>query len=100
MHRPRILSRICVLLLLVGLAAYGCQSLKQQVSDGLTRWKMLDPQAVENPIQAVGGDGIVFTPHEHSRPLTRQQLAAADPATLVNYYAPIFVQQRVDAAAH
>ena len=60
---------------------------------------MLEQDALEDPIKAVGGDGIVFTPSQDSRPLSRKQLAAADPERLVNYYSPIFVQQRVDTQA-
>jgi hypothetical protein len=58
---------------------------------------MLGQDALENPIEAVGGDGVVFAPERDMKPLTRGQLAIADPGTLVSYYAPIFVQQRVDA---
>lgn len=60
---------------------------------------MLEQDAVEDPIKAVGGDGIVFMPSQDGRPLSRKKLAAADPETLVNYYSPIFVQQRVDMKA-
>jgi hypothetical protein len=94
--RFRNLSR---LLLLVGLALYGCQAIKQHLTDHLTHWNMLDQEALGDPIKAVGGDGIVFTPGQESRPLSRKQLAAADPEMLVTYYAPIFVQQRVDTRA-
>jgi hypothetical protein len=85
--------------LLLALALYGCQALKQHLSDQLTHWHMLGQEAVEDPIQAVGGDGVVFTPHEADGPLSLEQLAAADPETLVSYYAPVFVQQRVDPKA-
>jgi hypothetical protein len=71
----------------------------KKFSDHLTHWDMLGQEALEDPIKAVGGDGIVFTPTQDSRPLSRKQLATADPETLVNYYAPIFVQQRVDTQA-
>jgi hypothetical protein len=54
---------------------------------------------MEDPIKAVGGDAIVFAPSQDCRPLQRKQLAAADSETLVNYYAPIYVQQRVDTKA-
>jgi hypothetical protein len=84
------------LLLLSGLGLWGCQTIKQTLADNLTHWAMLDPEALEDPIKAVGGDGIVFTPGQDVRPLNRNQLAAADPETLMNYYAPIFVQQRID----
>jgi hypothetical protein len=86
--------------LLCGLAAAaGCQALMRGFSDRLTRWHMLDGQAIEDPIQAVGGDGVVFEPKEEATPLTRDKLAKAAPATLVSYYSPIFVQQRVNTQA-
>jgi hypothetical protein len=68
----------------------------QTLSSHLTNWQMLDQTALEDPISAVGGDGIVFAPGQDSPPLSRPQLAAASPETLVSYYAPILVQQRVD----
>jgi hypothetical protein len=40
-----------------------------------------------------------LAPNEDARPLSRKQLAAADPKTLVNYYSPIFVQWRIDTKA-
>jgi hypothetical protein len=86
-------------LLLAGLALCGCQAFKQGLSDHLTHWNMLEQEALEDPIKAVGGDGMVFTPNQDGPPLSRQQLAAAAPETLVNYYAPIFVQQRVNSQA-
>jgi hypothetical protein len=86
-------------LFLSGLALFGCQTIKQKLTDHLTHWKMLGQDALEDPIKAVGGDGIVFTPNQDSAPLSRKQLAAADPERLVNYYAPIFVQQRIDSKA-
>jgi hypothetical protein len=79
--------------LAVALIAGGCQTFLRHFSDRLTHWNMLDDQAVEDPIKAVGGDGIVFVPREQTAPLTRRQLASASPETLVNYYAPIFVQR-------
>jgi hypothetical protein len=102
MHQPGAGSRIQVLALLIlscGLALCGCQTIKKSLSDHLTHWNMLRQEALEDPIKAVGGDGIVFTPNQDSRPLSRKQLAAADPETLVKYYSPIFVQQRVDTKA-
>jgi hypothetical protein len=57
---------------------------------------MLGQEALEDPIKAVGGDGVVFTPKSNDRALSRKQLAAANPEMLVSYYAPIFVQQRVN----
>ena len=83
----------------IGFSLEGCQAIKQALTDNLTHWNMLDQAALEDPIKAVGGDGILFTPNSDPRPMTRAQLAAADPETLVNYYAPIFVQQRVDTKA-
>jgi hypothetical protein len=85
--------------LFTGLAVCGCQTFMKKFSDHLTHWDMLGQEALEDPIKAVGGDGIVFTPTEDSRSLNRKQLAIADPEALVNYYAPIFVQQRVDTRA-
>lgn len=77
----------------------GCQAIKQSLDTHLSHWNMLGQDALEDPIKAVGGDGIVFTPNRDAAPLSRRQLAAADPATLVSYYSPIFVQQRVDSQA-
>jgi hypothetical protein len=85
--------------LVSGLAVCSCQAIKQRFSDHLTHWNMLGQEALEDPIKAVGGDGLVFTPDQNSPPLSRQQLAAASPEALVSYYAPIFVQQRVDTQA-
>jgi hypothetical protein len=85
--------------LALALLAGGCQALLRHLSDHLTHWNMLDDGAVEDPIKAVGGDGIVFVPKEPAAALTRQQLAGASPETLVSYYAPIFVQQRVNTQA-
>jgi hypothetical protein len=87
------------LLLALGLVLDGCHAIKQRLSDDLTHWNMLGEEAVEDPLRAVGGDGLVFAPAQDDQPLERRQLAAADPATLVNYYAPVFVQQRVDTRA-
>jgi hypothetical protein len=88
-----------VLLVLCVVVLIGCQSFMKTLSSHLTNWQMLDQTALEDPIKAVGGDGIVFVPKEDGAPLSRRQLAAASPATLVNYYAPIFVQQRVNTQA-
>jgi hypothetical protein len=60
---------------------------------------MLKEEALEDPIQAVGGDGLLFVPNDSSAPLSRKQLASAAPETLVSYYAPMFVQQRIDTRA-
>jgi hypothetical protein len=91
--------RLAPLLLLCGLVLYGCQTIKKSLSDHLTHWTMLDQEALEDPIKAVGGDGVVFTPSQDVPPMSRKQLEAAAPETLVNYYSPIFVQQRVDTMA-
>jgi hypothetical protein len=72
--------------------AEGCQLL----SDRMTRWTMLSQDALEDPVRAVGGDAVVFTPNQPDQSLDRSRLAAAAPADLVAYYAPVFVQQRVD----
>ena len=70
----------------------GCQLL----SDRMTRWTMLGQESLEDPVRAVGGDAVVFTPKQPDQPLDRSRLAVAAPAALVAYYAPVFVQQRVD----
>jgi hypothetical protein len=88
-----------LLLLLAGLGLGGCQTIRQALTDNLTHWDMLAQEAVENPITAVGGDAIVFQPGRDGQPLSRGQLAAGDPETLMSYYAPIFVQQRIDSRA-
>ncbi len=94
--RARVLG---LLLLLIGLAVYGCQAIKQRLDTSLAHWNMLGQEALEDPIKAVGGDGIVFAPGQDCQPLSRTQLAAAPPAVLVNYYAPLYVQQRIDTKA-
>lgn len=78
-----------------GLLLGGCQI----INDRLTKWKMLGNEAVENPLEAVGGDGIVFAPKEPGEPWSRRRLAKATPQELVAYYAPVFIQQRVDTQA-
>jgi hypothetical protein len=88
-----------LVLLLTGIAVGGCQAIKQSLTDHLSHWDMLGQEALEDPIKAVGGDGIVFGPSQDGRPMTRKQLASADPETLTNYYAPIFLQQRIDTRA-
>jgi hypothetical protein len=79
-------------LLLVGVLS-GCEIISNQ----LTKWEILDQKALENPLQAVGGNGMFFAPQQDDRPRTREQLVKATPQDLVDYYAPIFVQQRKDA---
>jgi hypothetical protein len=60
---------------------------------------MLGAEAMEDPIHAVGGGGVVFAPAGDDAPRDRRHLAAASPQELVAYYAPVFVQQRVNSAA-
>jgi hypothetical protein len=92
-RRPvQVALEVCVLGVV---ALIGCKAM----SDRLSRWPMLGGEAVEDPIRAVGGDGIVFSPHADDAPRGRAQLAAAGPQELVACYAPIFVQQRVDTQA-
>jgi len=85
-----------VLALAAGLIVAGCSTFMKGLSDRLARWDMLGQEALEDPIKAVGGDGLVFVPNQDTPPLSRQNLAKAAPETLVNYYAPIYVQQRVN----
>jgi hypothetical protein len=73
-------------------AALGCQAISHELTD----WKMLGQEALDDPIKAVGGDGIVFAPPGEERPKSPDQLAKAAPAELVAYFAPVFIQQRVD----
>ncbi len=77
------------------LAVVGCKA----ISNKLTHWNMLDQSALEDPVKAVGGDAFVFTPRLADKPMNRKQLAAASPEVLVDYYAPIFVQQRINSQA-
>lgn len=91
--------RLGGLLLFSVLALCGCQLIKRTLDDSLAHWTMLGQEAMEDPIQALGGDGIVFSPNENNKPLSRTQLVTADPETLVAYYSPIFVQQRVNTQA-
>jgi hypothetical protein len=80
---------------LAWLTILGCQA----ISNRLTRWSMLGQEALDDPIQAVGGDGIVFAPREEGPAWARQRLASATAQELVAYYAPVFVQQRVISTA-
>jgi hypothetical protein len=84
---------LLVLPVCVWLPLGGCQA----ISNGLTKWQMLAPEAMEDPIQAVGGNGVVFSPPEEDKPLSREQLAKASPRDLAAYYSPVFVQQRTDS---
>ena len=98
MSGPRKLRGMGMVLLLGGLGCLiveGCQAL----NDRLSKWHMLGSEALEDPIQAVGGDGVVFSPRGSDAPRSRRQLAAAGPQELVAYYAPVFVQQRVNTTA-
>lgn len=72
----------------------GCEA----VSHRLTRWQILGIEALDNPLQAVGGDGIVFAPEPRVDRHVRE-LTAATPDQLVAHYAPVFVQQRVNTSA-
>ena len=89
-------SRAAVLAVILALVAGGGCKL---ISDQLTKWKMLDQTALEDPIKAVGGDAIVFSPAGEDHPLGRDKLAKASPTELVSYYAPVFIQQRVNTGA-
>jgi hypothetical protein len=80
--------------LVLALVVCGCQTFLKNLSNKLTKWNMLGQEALEDPIKAVGGDGMIFLPKEDCQPLNRRQLAAAPPEKLAAYYAPIFVQQR------
>ena len=57
----------------------GCQTIKQKLSDSLSHWNMLGQEALEDPIKAVGGDGIVFAPNIDSSPLDRKKLSISSP---------------------
>ena len=92
---PRRIWTAAAVLLLGCIGLGGCKAL----SDRLTHWTMLGAEALDDPIHAVGGDGVVFTPKGEDQPQSRRQLASAAPQQLVAYYAPIFVQQRVNTAA-
>lgn len=83
----------------LGLLVCGCKAITEHFSQRLTHWKMLGDDALEDPVKAVGGDALVFVPRELDRPLSRQQLRTAPPETLVSYYSPVFVQQRIDTRA-
>ena len=84
---------------LIVTALGGCQAFMKNLSGHLTNWQMLDDTALEDPIKAVGGDAIVFVPKQDAMPLGRRQLATVSPETLVSYYAPIFIQQRINTQA-
>jgi hypothetical protein len=86
---------ILVLALECFLVFCGCQAL----SNRLTKWNMLGAEALDDPIKAVGGDGVVFAPPKSATAWGRERLMKALPQELVAYYSPIFVQQRVDTKA-
>jgi hypothetical protein len=94
---PWLLSSGAVLALL-GCLFLGCQAMLKSLSNHLTHWDMLGQEATEDPLKAVGGQGVVFAPPGEDRPVGREQLARATPRELVAYYAPVFVQQHPDAA--
>ncbi len=54
-------------ILFAGMVFCGCEAFKQTLSDHLTHWNMLDQKALEDPIKAVGGDGIVFSSTQDTR---------------------------------
>jgi hypothetical protein len=76
------------------LGGAGCEL----ISNRLSKWKMLDQKTMEDPIRAVGGDAIVFTPSDE-KAVRADKLAKAAPAELVAGYAPILVQQRINTTA-
>jgi hypothetical protein len=88
-----------ILFVVIAVALGGCHAFMKTLSNHLANWQMLDQTALEDPIKAVGGDGIVFVPRTEGAPLSRHQLATARPETLVSYYAPIYVQQRINTQA-
>lgn len=92
-------SRLAPSLVVLGALVCGCQAFMKKLSDRLSHWNMLGQEALQDPIQAVGGDGMVFVPGQEDTPQSRRQLAAATPQTLVSYYAPIYVQQRINTQA-
>jgi hypothetical protein len=82
------------------LAFEGCQTLTNKITkpflNGLGKWSMLGQEALDDPLKAVGGDGVVFAPCKSDHPWNKPRLAAATPEELVAYFAPVFVQQRVN----
>src|SRR5579883_1322028 len=73
----------------------GCQA----ISDRLSRWNMLGQEALDDPVQAVGGDAFVFSPPGGNEPPSPARLEKATSEELVAYYSPIFIQQKVDTSA-
>ncbi|HSQ56236.1 MAG TPA: hypothetical protein VLM40_10890 [Gemmata sp.] len=94
-HRSRALAVWAACACLASGAAFvGCEA----ISNRLSKWKMLDQKALEDPIRAVGGSAIVFSPAGEDHPLSRDRLAKATPLELVAYYSPVLIQQRVNTA--
>jgi hypothetical protein len=93
MRSLRLLGRIGLVFLALSLLwplMMGCQT----ISDRLSRWQMLGQEALEDPVQAVGGSAFVFVPSQDDRPRTRSSLSKATPQELLAYYSPVFVQQK------
>jgi hypothetical protein len=76
------------------LLCLGCQG----ISNHLTQWHMLGQEALEDPVQAVGGDATVVIPAANEAS-GKKNPTSASPQELVRCYAPVFVQQRVNTAA-
>jgi hypothetical protein len=93
--RRRLQVVLVVAAALLGPLAVGCKL----ISDRLSHWQMLDQQALADPIQAVGGDGIVFAPQGDDAGLDMDHLTKASPQELVANYSPVFVQQRLNPKA-
>jgi hypothetical protein len=77
----------------------GCQAIKQGLTHQLTKWQMLRDDQMEDPLKAVGGDALVFVSGPETAGPDRKDLAKATPDKLVTFYAPVFVQQRVNSQA-
>ena len=90
MTRRNSVSRWWPVFLVTGILV-GCEA----ISNRLTKWQMLDQKAVESPLQAVGGNGMICAPQEVTRD-TRTNCEGRPPR-MVDYYAPVFVQQRLNA---
>ena len=93
--RRRFPLAFIVVAVLFGSLVVGCK----MISDRLSHWQMLDQQALEDPIKAVGGDAVVFAPEGDDAPQDVNRLVKASPQDLVAYYSPVFIQQRVNTAA-
>jgi hypothetical protein len=97
--RDRRLRRRVGLVLVLAAASLPALGSCESLSNRLTRWQMLGGEAPADPIQAVGGDGIVFAQPGDAAAWCRDKLASAGAQDLVAYYSPVFVQQRVDTRA-